>query len=175
VNRKLTAVAAVALAACAACLAAPRKDWTTHKLERGVTYRLDPARLALMTNAVNRATMLAMEQYGDAIIETWRENGRVYSVTNPITGITGVKMSSDFTERMEAAVRDIRAERDEWHAAFTNSQAVVAIQTARAERAEARFNATTNRLQNAIDGAALPTTRLLLQGILDAILAAEAE
>ena len=170
-NRTLV-IAAMAVA-CAAGIAEARKDWTTHKLERDVTYRLDPARLALLTNAVNRATMLSMEQYGDAIVETWREGGRVYAVTNPISPVTGVPMASMFSERMEAAVRDIREKRDEWHAAFTNSQAVVAVQTARAERAEARFNATTNRLQNAIDSAALPTTKLLLQGILDAIMAAE--
>lgn len=168
-------VLAAAAFVCAAGLAAPKTDWTTHKLERGVTYRLDPARLALLTNAVNRATMLAMEQHENYVVESWREGGLIHTVTNPITPVAGAKLASTFAERMEEAVRGIRAERDEWRAAFTNSQAVVAIQTARAERAEARFNSTTNRLQNAIDSAVLPTTRLLLQGILDAILAAEAD
>ncbi|MBR4652635.1 MAG: hypothetical protein IKO72_04680 [Kiritimatiellae bacterium] len=172
-NKNFLAVAMAAFAVVAS--AYTPEQWTTHKLERGVTYRLNPARLALMTNALNRATMLAMEQHEDSIVETWREGGRIYCVTNPITPVAGVPLVSTFAARLEQAVQGIRAERDEWHTAFTNSQVVVAIQTARAERAEARFNATTNRLHNAIDSAALPTTRLLLQGILDAILAAEAD
>ena len=169
-NRKFLVVAALALSVASAYAYTP-EQWTTHKLERGVTYRLNPARLALMTNALNRATMLSMEQVGDTIVETWREGGRVYTVTNPIAPVAGVPLVSTFTERLEEAVQGIRAERDEWREAFTNMQAVAAIQTARAERAEARFNSTTNRLQSAIDSATLPTTRLLLQGILDAILA----
>ena len=169
-NKKFLAVAMAAFAVVAS--AYTPEQWKSHKLTRGVTYRLDPARLALMTNALNRATMLSMEQHEDAIVETWREGGRVYTVTNPIAPVAGVPLVSTFTERLEEAVQGIRAERDEWHTAFTNSQVVVAIQTARAERAEARFNSTTNRLQNAINSATLPTTRLLLQGILDAVLAA---
>ncbi len=170
-NRMLLAVAALALSVASAYAYTP-EQWKSHKLARGVTYRLDPARLALMTNALNRATMLAMEQVGDTIVETWSEGGRIHTVTNQITPVAGVPLVSTFAARLEQAVQGIRAERDEWREAFTNLQVVAAIQTARAERAEARFNSTTNRLQNAINSATLPTTRLLLQGILDAVLAA---
>lgn len=111
-----------------------------------------------------------------SVITTWYRNGKPDTlapavVTNRLQYVVGAEQSNPLQVLNERLREDVA----EWHTAFTNSQAVVAIQTARAERAEARFNATTNRLQNAIDSAALPTTRLLLQGILDAILAAEAK
>lgn len=111
-----------------------------------------------------------------AVITTWYRNGKPDTkapavVTNWLHDVVGEEQRNP----LQALNEQLRKDVAEWRVAFTNSQAVVAIQTARAERVENRFNTATNRLQNAINNATLPTTRLLLQGILDAILATEAD
>ena len=160
-----TSAAARRRAALAAKAAKMQKVAATPALTKEQTRFLENRRIAVKRDTTS---------IPGSVITTWYRNGKPDTlapavVTNRLQYVVGAEQSNPLQVLNERLREDVA----EWHTAFTNSQAVVAIQTARAERAEARFNATTNRLQNAIDSAALPTTRLLLQGILDAIMAAE--
>ena len=127
-----------------------RRYWREGPLERGVTYTITANQIAQLQSIVKRPVCERIEVADDGmIIETWHGDGRFWAVTNQPVPVVGAKLKSTFEERMA------RAE----------------LQSRRADRAEARFANATNRLQSAIDSAALPTTQLLLQGILDAILA----
>lgn len=133
-----------------------------------VQYQLPPALTNALAAVVNRPICERAVMQDGRIVETWREGARVWTVTNTPAPVTGDKLKSTFLERMQK----VEEEREKWRAAWTNSQIIVAIETARAERAERRFNTATNRLTIAINEAKLPTTKLLLQAILDAILKA---
>ena len=145
-----------------------RRYWREGPLERGVTYTITADQIAQLQSIVKRPVCERIEVADDGmIIETWHGDGRFWAVTNQPVPVVGAKLKSTFEERMA----EVREERDLWRASFTDAEARAELQSRRADRAEARFANATNRLQSAIDSAALPTTQLLLQGILDAILA----
>lgn len=137
------------------------------RLTQGVRYTITEEQIAQLKSIVTRPVCESIEVIDGQIVETWHEGARHWVTTNAPMPVIGVKLKSTFEERMAV----VREERDLWRASFTNAEARAELQEIRANRAEARFGKATNVVQSAIDKATLPTTKLLLQQLLEAMLA----
>ena len=160
-------MAAISAALCLAVLAKPATV-VSPTGRAPVHYALPAALTNQLAAAAVRPVCERAVLDGGAIVETWREGARTWWVTNTPSPIVGARLKSTFTERMAA----VEEQRDYWRQAWTNASVLAEANARRAERAEARYAATTNKLQEAIDDAKLPTTKLLLQAILEGITAA---
>ncbi len=163
-------MAAISAALCLAALAKPATvvSPTGRTPVHYAIYALPASLTNQLAAAAARPVCERAVVEGGAIVETWREGARTWTVTNTPAPVVGSRLKSTFSERLAA----IEEQRDYWREAWTNASVLAEANARRAERAEARYAATTNKLQEAIDDAKLPTTKLLLQAILEGVTAA---
>ena len=134
-----------------------------------VSFQLPAASVEALDQIVHGRDVIESREIVDGkVIERWRKGHHTWVSTNAVTPVVGAVLSNTFRER----IAELREERDENLRQLAEAISQATSAEARAARAEARFNAATNNLQKAIDDAKLPTTKLLLQGILDALLRA---
>ena len=134
-----------------------------------VSFQLPEASVEALDQIVHGRDVIESREIVDGkIVERWRKGSRTWVSTNAVTPVVGALLTNTFRERIEA----LREERDESLQRLSQAISQATSAEARAVRAEARFNAATNTLQQAINDAKLPTTKVILQGILDALLKA---
>jgi hypothetical protein len=134
-----------------------------------VSFQLPAASVEALDKIVHGRDVIESREIVDGkVVERWRKGHRTWVSTNAVTPVVGAVLSNTFRER----IAELREERDENLRRLAQAISQATSAEARAARAEARFNSATNNLQKAIDDAKLPTTKLLLQGILDALLKA---